>query len=295
MSLPRTINYANVAYLLSGIFGRLQGAPRCPDCGSETHSMVDKKFFHRLMACANCELRYRYPLETPAQMARFYQSDYQTNDMATELPDAKVVQRLLQDGVAHSAYDRSWNMRVLKQLGLRPGAKVLDFGTSWGYFTLQLKQSGFDASGFEISVPRANFAKNLQIDVHSDESEIARSAAEHGFDIVSSTHVIEHVPRPLEKLTEQLSWVKVGGTVVASTPNGSAAAQAKSGKSFSLGWGKVHPVLLSAESVARRFPNIPLLITSDDSAENLALWDGTSRKIDICDGPGLWIALRRVD
>jgi SAM-dependent methyltransferase len=77
---------------------------------------------------------------------------------------------------------------------LRPGGRVLDFGCSWGYGTCQFRQSGFDAVGFEISKPRAEFGRaKLGLRIIDTADELAKMP-EGSFDIIFSNHVVEHLP-----------------------------------------------------------------------------------------------------
>ncbi len=277
-----------IRYAFSGLSRRFSQKKSCPDCGCAQSLWLDRKGFHGLYECVECGVCFRYPYETDEEMAAFYQHDYESASIATDIPKNLELEHLLKDGVAGTQFDRAWHLRVFRQLGLHSGAKVLDFGTSWGYFTLQLKQAGFAASGFEISKSRAAIGAQLGVNIYSDEGEIPTD-----LDVVCSTHVIEHVPRPLEKLRQMLSWVKPGGMVIAYTPNASKAVRQRAPTEFHQAWGRVHPRLLSAECVSKEFPDHTLFLTSDDSAEKLAKWDHCSRIIDICDGAGLLIAIRR--
>lgn len=282
------MDLGKLRYGLSGLTGRFGQTRACPDCRGVAATRVDRKGFHGLYRCQHCFLNYRFPIESSEEMARFYQRTYQSNSMATDVPDSATLEKLRTQGLSNTPYDRSWHLRVYTQLGLFPGAKVLDFGTSWGYFTLQLKRSGFDARGFEISKPRAAIGKQLGVEIYSDEADLPKA-----LDVVCSTHVIEHVPCPIQKLQQMLSWVKPGGVVMGFTPNGGVAAQQADPKAFHRVWGMVHPVLLSPEAISNAFPQHELIVTSDDSAENLATWQTEPRKIDRCEGLGLLFAVRR--
>lgn len=71
---------------------------------------------------------------------------------------------------------------------------MLDFGCSWGYGTCQLRQQGFDAVGFEISRPRAEYGRaKLGLNIIDTSDELAK-LPEGSFDIVFSNHVVEHLP-----------------------------------------------------------------------------------------------------
>ncbi len=275
-------------YAIAGLTNRLTRPKKCPDCGHDKSICIDRKGFHGFYTCSGCGINYRYPYETAAEMTAFYQSEYGDGSIATDVPSDAQLQRLVEHGASGTIFDRSWHLRVFSQLGMKKGSRVLDFGTSWGYFTLALQQAGCDAFGFEISEPRANVGVKLGVKIYCREIDIPKN-----LDIVCSTHVIEHVPKPMEKLRQMLSWVKPGGTVIAYTPNGGIGAQRKVPTEFHRAWGRVHPVLLSSDCLVKAFPHEPLLMTSDDSPENLARWDGRSRMIDSCEGAGLLLVIRR--
>lgn len=275
-------------YLLSGLTGRLTHRVRCPACDSNRAVVVDRKGFHSLMECQSCHLMHRFPTETAAQMAEFYDHDYAEPGLTTELPTDTELQALLATGFAGSRKDFSHPIALLQKLGLPPGGRLLDYGANWGYGLWQFQRAGFAAQGFEISRPRAAFAVKLGVEVKTSLADVRPP-----FDAVYSSHVLEHVPNPLAALREQLALVVPGGLVVAHTPNGSHARAVADRRGFHRVWGQAHPVLLTERFVAHLADGLPFYVSSDDSVEALARWDRHTPHTGPMSGDGLLLVLVR--
>lgn len=284
--LSHLTNARKWRYAIAGLTGRFGNKKRCPCCGSGLSKTLDRKFFHTMEECQACGILFRHPGEKPVDAIQFYQSDYAEPGLTTELPSEEVLQRLKSTNFKGSSKDFSYQIAVLKSLGLLAGMRVLDFGANWGYLTYQLRQAGFEADGFEISKPRADFASRLGVRVVTDLSQL-----QAGYDIAYSCHALEHVPDPLASIMEQFKLVRPGGMVVAHTPNGSLALRQNNPAAFHSVWGQVHPVLLTDRFIAGHFPDLPVFISSDDNPELLMKWDRQSRLIGDTSGSGLFFAL----
>ncbi|MGB6554301.1 MAG: class I SAM-dependent methyltransferase, partial [Candidatus Binataceae bacterium] len=149
-----------------------------------------KKLIIEILRCQHCGLIFRYPLETARDNAERYQETYDQTQITT-LPTDKELARFLADGFT-GYFDFAPRVRALAALA-RPG-RVLDFGSSWGYGIHQLKRAGFEATGFEISEPRARFGREkLRVSI-IDDPTILQGLPDNSFDAIFSSHVIEHLP-----------------------------------------------------------------------------------------------------
>lgn len=274
--------------MLSGITGRLKGTAVCPSCNSISALIRDRKWFHALLECKGCGLMHRFPVEAAADMAKMYDDGYAEPGLTTELPDDANLSRLLEIGFKGSGKDFSYHVSILRALGLTAGARLLDFGANWGYASWQFDRAGFDVTSYEISKPRAAYGSKLGRSIETDITMVGT-----GFDVAYSCHVLEHTQDPAAAMRTQLSLVKPGGLVVAHTPNGSVAFQAKNAKAYHLMWGKVHPVLLTASFVQKVADGRPCFVSSDDRPEFVAKWDGKANKVEAIDGPGLFFVIRK--
>jgi SAM-dependent methyltransferase len=221
-------------------------------------------------------------------MARFYENGYAEPGLTTSLPSPEELERLLRTSFADSGKDFSWHIACLAALGIKAGARVLDYGANWGYATWQFCKAGYDAVGFELSRPRAAYAARLGVRVETD-----LDAIEGVFDAVFSSHVIEHVPDPMAALERQYARLAPGGSIVAFTPNGTDAFRRRDPKGWQCSWGQVHPVLLTRRFAEGAAGDRPCLVTTDTRHERLSRWDRRSREIDLCDDAGLLIVIRR--
>ena len=95
-------------------------------------------------------------------------------------------------------------LRLLKDLGLRPESKILDYGCGAGLFVNFLKSQDFrNTSGFDPFV--AQYAD--------------RATLERQYDAVVSYDVIEHSEDPRAFFRELAALVRPGGLLAIGTPN----------------------------------------------------------------------------
>jgi SAM-dependent methyltransferase len=280
---------SRLKYLLAGARRRLIRSSVCPCCGTPGGKPVDRKFVYLLMRCEQCEVLFRHPAETPAEMAAFYQAEYKQAGLTTDLPDDAELRRLIDSNFAKSDKDFAFLPVILQSLGIGPGARILDYGANWGYNVYQLRKAGYQAEGYEISKPRAAFAKKLGVEIQTDLAAIMGR-----FDAVYSGHVLEHVPDPRASIREQIRLLGGPGYVIGHTPNGSEDRHRQSPTGFHTAWGQVHPVLLTDEFVIRNFGELAAFISSETASPSaLAEWDRESLKRAQVDGGELFFVLHR--
>lgn len=99
-----------------------------------------------------------------------------------------------------------------------PGGRLLDVGCGSGQ-GLQLMQSlGWSVTGVDFDPAAVLVARGKGLDVRAG-TVAAQEYPADSFDAVTLSHVIEHLPDPLETLQECRRIVKPGGRVVIATPN----------------------------------------------------------------------------
>ena len=186
---------AKLRYLRRILYHRRHGQPRiCPYCGpsSIVKLVRRKKFIVEILECQTCHLWFRWPADTRYEHESYYQEEFAGDAPQIRLPGSDELRSLESTNFSGSPLDINNKVRVLQ--ALHPGGRVLDFGCSWGYGTYQLRQHGFDAVGFEISRPRAEFGRaKLGLNLIDSFDELGK-LPEGSFDIIFSNHVVEHLP-----------------------------------------------------------------------------------------------------
>lgn len=285
MKLPLNLHDSGTRrYLWRCLRWRFYGAlQKCPACGQEQGKVVDRKFgITSLVDCERCGLLYRRPQEPPTFAEDFYQEEYQSS-LATIMPSDKEIAAMVDQGFSNSEKCFRDKIALLRELDVPEGARVLDYGASWGYGVWQLRQAGYDAMGFELSKPRARFgAEKLGVTI---ETEL-KSLEEESFDVVFSNHVLEHIPNVNESLQEIAVLVKGGGLLLAFVPNGSQPCQEANPGRFHSNWGRLHPIYLNDRFLARELERWPFRLASkryDEKADASLLGDWTGREQSIGD------------
>ncbi len=278
-------------YLLSSFWKTIQRRGlECPSCGGRTATAIDRKFgVTALRRCHDCRLLFRTPTTTEAENERFYQSAYRQGG-TTEMPDDEQLRVLKESRFRGTSQDASSYLEVLTALGLAPGARILDFGCSWGYGAWQLQQAGYEVDGFEISRPRCDYARDkLGLPAVSDLGLLKGP-----YDCIFSAHVVEHVPCIRDFLKLALGLLRDNGLFVAFTPNGDHVFRQASPVVWHRFWGLVHPQLWDAEFCRAELAGYPTLLASTPyPLDEIAAWP-QARPLELrMEGCELLIAFRK--
>jgi 2-polyprenyl-3-methyl-5-hydroxy-6-metoxy-1,4-benzoquinol methylase len=122
-------------------------------------------------------------------------------------------------------------LRLMYLAKLPPG-KILDVGCGNGARLVRLRALGWDVHGQEVDPDAAAEARRTSgAPVHLGHLENAEFA-EGSFDVVTVSHVIEHVHDPVGLLRECRRILRVDGIVVVTTPNVESYGHARFGASW---------------------------------------------------------------
>jgi 2-polyprenyl-3-methyl-5-hydroxy-6-metoxy-1,4-benzoquinol methylase len=188
----------------------------CLLCGSDR-----KKIFTRVESfgfplvyyqCKNCGLIYQSRKESQAANPEFYRRTYRRIYQACEEPTPK-------DLWVQEQRAQHLNDILRSHLEIFP-AKVLDIGASAGILLQHFRNSfGSEVVGVEPGDAYREYAEKSAIEMK--ESIGALIASDHGkFDLVSMSHVLEHLTEPVEDLKRiKLELLKDGGILLLEVPN----------------------------------------------------------------------------
>jgi 2-polyprenyl-3-methyl-5-hydroxy-6-metoxy-1,4-benzoquinol methylase len=225
----------------------LEAVP-CPLCGG--HDVATLGWLHDvalgvpgtfpLARCRGCGLLHQNPRVRADQLDRAYPDNYPAHARDAEMPRmlrraGPAVRWALATwlgykhlAAAHTgATDRAWarlHRRKIRE-NFPPwigGGRLLDVGCATGRFLHQMKAVGWRVGGVEIDPMAAAKAKTVTPDVFVGDPVDAWFAT-GSFDVVTSFHVVEHLPRPLAALERMLAWLAPGGLLIVEVPNAGGA------------------------------------------------------------------------
>lgn len=308
----------------------LERVDRCPICGEVGRTLLhdgltDKVFFcapgrWSLYQCPTCGAAYLDPRPTPATIAMAY-SDYYTHEEGDDAPKGRFAhfKRRLRNDYLNARYNTdlhpAWkvgrwitfllpqkqkqideSVRHLPATG-KPGVLV-DIGCGNGQFLGAAMQLGWEAWGVDPDPKAVETAQKTGATVIQGGFPDTGLPSAH-FDIVTLSHVIEHVHDPLAALREAFRVVKPGGHIWLATPNMGSFGHAR----FGADWRGLEPprhlVLFNNNSLEKALDGAGFIDIEHKRCLAQAAWFyQSSLRISRCQDPydasasGLPLALR---
>lgn len=198
------------------------GAPTaCNLCGAReavTAAETDRRLKTlRSIACTECGLIRTDPMPTPAELAEYYANAYRAD---YQLAFAGGPPR---HHLNRSAREAAFRADLLAPM-LRPGARVLDFGSGSGEFLAAVRARGCEAIGVEPGRDYAAYARQTHgVEVLDDAGDERFEAST--FDVITTHHVMEHLRDPADVMERLARWLKPDGVLYAAVPNMAATAK----------------------------------------------------------------------
>lgn len=207
----------------------------CKSEGSPLYQGLKDQLFSvpgewNLVKCDQCGLIWLNPAPRPDEQHKIYGSYYTHQERrknflsnAFEFFERSVFGAFGYSGSfgfwGYIPYVREYN--GMKILGIRKewGTRLLDVGCGNGEFMSRMKSLGWNVEGTETDDKAVDFAQNkMGLKVHSGILEALR-LPENTYDVITISHVIEHVTDPETLLRECLRILRPGGRLVMITPN----------------------------------------------------------------------------
>jgi len=116
-------------------------------------------------------------------------------------------------------------------LGRKVRGRLLDVGCGNGELLSLAQKMGWKAEGIDFDATAVDAARRRGLTVHLGDLREG-TFADHAFDLVMSSHVLEHVPDPVALLRQCRRLLRPGGTVLAVTPNAESWGHAVFGRNW---------------------------------------------------------------
>lgn len=231
--------------------GGLETVGNCPICGAGRSRVLHDRLTDAVFDCApgewtlhsceTCAAAYLDPRPTPQLIGLAYQTYFTHSDAPgyESLGAVSKIRRRLANGYRNRKFGtRDYPASSLgvaliplmpslkaivdagmRHLPLRPeGGRLLDLGCGNGAFLLRARSAGWQTLGVDFDAQAIKAAEKLGLDVRLGGVEVLDPAVEQ-FDVITMSHVIEHVHDPVGVLTTCASLLRPGGVLWLDTPN----------------------------------------------------------------------------
>lgn len=212
----------------------------CPLCGSQAHIKLFETFDHEykttdlefpLNACANCDVKFLSPRPNLRSLEIIYPDSY-NNFSISESADQSYVRKIsnsIQTSRIKSLIEKYYPHSQDQELN------VLDVGCGDGYILDRVKEAfpNFRTYGVEPNRKAAQIASRRH-QIFEGVFEDYKSAAK--FDLIFSSHVVEHVESPIKFLKEIGESLRSDGVAIIDTPNIDCLQY----RIFKRNWGGIH-------------------------------------------------------
>jgi SAM-dependent methyltransferase len=187
----------------------------CILCGSDQSAPFDHRSFHGRdvinRVCLDCGLVYQSPRMTAAESTDFYASEYRLLQEGSTDPTSR------NTTVQHA---RANSLHIFSKSALGTVSRHLDIGCSMGILLLHFQGIYHDqAVGVEPGEAHRYYARKQGLTVYATLEDMEK-AGEARFDLVSMSHVLEHLPDPvgyLDHLRESI--LTKDGKLLLEVPN----------------------------------------------------------------------------
>lgn len=209
--------------------------PHCPFCDEKNFREIEKlgpDHRYTSVECNNCKLAYLHP--RPKYDDEFleiaygsYADDadvYQKFKNNGGIPEEKTMGDILLNDLSENERKSLNNnfeffLRIEKEFNLKKG-KFLDVGCATGLTCLGAKKAGWQPTGIDISESMVRFMVDVLgipgfVGQYHELSPVNEMAP---FDLIYSSHVLEHIPNPNEWCQRFHKHLRPGGLLCLQTP-----------------------------------------------------------------------------
>ena len=188
---------------------------RCPLCGEGKFEPFDRRIFRDVevvnVMCSHCGLVIQSPRMSDEDLDRYYEREYALSHQGVKGVSEKELR--VQSGRARHMLEllKSENVIVTSHL---------DIGSSTGML-LELTQAAFGCRvvGVEPGEIYQSYSRARGIEVVSSLEDVAEFPQPR-FDLISMSHVLEHLADPVRFLEElKENYLTQGGTLLLEVPN----------------------------------------------------------------------------
>lgn len=245
----------------------LEPMPFCPVCGGQERTLLFADLTDRvfgvapgqwtLYRCTDCKSAWLDPSPSRATIGKAYESYYThiaEDDVAAQ-PRSAFIRQLhawqndyknRRYGLARTpvGFGGRWLVSLLPSLRAKAdtqcrhlrrlpaeGGRLLDVGFGNGSFLKIASEMGWNAEGIDFDPKAVEVARARGLNVRCASAADLSAHAEQ-YDVITISHVIEHVHEPLNLLRDLYRLLKPGGHLWLDTPNLSSLGAQRFGRNW---------------------------------------------------------------
>ena len=177
----------------------------CPICEGSKGDPLHTEGSFQMVQCPSCQFIFLNPRPTDDALIRFYQ-----RYLPEEVPSIESWERMMRP-----VFHRAANLLE----PYRGSGRLLDVGTGFGFFLVEMKKRGWETAGVEISQKATDYARDIfGLTIFPGPLEKA-GFPDNSFDAVTAFYVIEHLSHPVAFLRECHRILKPGGLLLLRYPH----------------------------------------------------------------------------
>jgi len=157
------------------------------------------------MGCTGCGIVKQHPIPSGGELAAYYDREYAEGLYETFAASAEMKRRTA-----------DWRLdRLAKHIPL--GGEWLDVGAADGAFVDAAARRGIDAQGIELSSVAVRLAEKAGRKVR--QGSLEDIADDEQFDVVTAFDIVEHVPDPMQLVTDMARRLTPDGYLALTLPD----------------------------------------------------------------------------
>jgi SAM-dependent methyltransferase len=197
----------------------------CPGCGNrDSHIYLDRclDLLYRmpgewdLLECESCQLIYTIPPLNSEDLLKYYPVAYRAYQLPQPVrsnPIGALLRSLAMLPYRLKFGDPDWEMPPFG------AGRFLDIGCGSGVKLKQMAALGWNCSGFDVNPTAVQQAQQTASEAYVFVSTLDDLDTSQTFDLVSMSHVLEHLPDPATALRKCYRLLSPSGKLVISIPN----------------------------------------------------------------------------
>jgi 2-polyprenyl-3-methyl-5-hydroxy-6-metoxy-1,4-benzoquinol methylase len=231
-------------------------------CGSDAIDRHCRKPPATYYRCQACSFIFQHPAPVPEDFHAYADTEYEAGGLYREYVRAKPMK------LEH------FRRRLTAIQTHLPKGRLLDVGSSCGYFLEVAAEAGYDVQGLEFSKNAiAAAAPHIQPRISRARVDEIAGEREGSYDVITAFDIIEHLERPLVFLAQARRLLGRDGRLVLSTPDASHWLRYVMGARWPMLQPMQHVSLFSGQALRMALTNTGFRTTILGPAHKVLSWE----------------------